>query len=163
MMIDSKSKIDINKKTNELKPFWNNKLRDGEYFRAKVTYKPSTHDEPLFRMFKSELEKGDVYIELLNIKSGFYYPNKRILFKLPYNPNYDSTYENVEGQSENYMIPLSFLIKVDEREGSIYFKDESETLPLVSNMNAQDLYAVIHKQPVSKNENINNMIRRFSI
>ncbi len=91
------NKKSINDITGEFYTFWIPFFKDenisSPIFRGKICYnaKEFTPKEPAIRFFKSELSCGDdLYLELCDWDFNFYEPMFRKLYRLKYNPNWET-------------------------------------------------------------------------
>jgi hypothetical protein len=147
-------------------------------FIPKMAYVPEGKDEKHVTFFTSELENAekfdtpkDIYIEFADIE---YIPedSDRGLYKWKFNPHWRTEYDLVVSKAgyERYAIPINELhFVVDDKKR---LSKTIRTLELdfdvpssltddapLSDMTIRDLAAILLKQPVSKKEWLNKLIK----
>jgi hypothetical protein len=136
-------------------------------FFPKMAYRPKDKNELHLSFFPSELKRGfDIYTEFV---SREYEPEdqERTLWKWRFNPHWEEEYECTKDLQPRYLIPVSELIKVnapkkatpaqgDFFDGSFNLTDDDAPL---SELTIRDLAAILLREPVSKKEWLNNLIK----
>ena len=154
----SEKRINYDQWRKDLQPFWEKKISGG-YFVVKPAYTIKGAG-PFVRVLRSELEKGDIYCEFINLNEELYHKDRR-LYKLDYNPNYAAKYDMFLLQMADFK-PVAV---TDSKKISIPSKpekaSEQKMLPPVMGISARDLFAIIHKIPVADNEDINELIHKY--
>lgn len=162
--MSTKEKVDYTKWRADLQPFWESSLPDKAYFSVKPMYTKQGRG-PFVRMLKSELENGDVYCEFINLDNEMYFSDRR-LYKLNYNPNFSVKYKLVEGKKDIYLLDLSDFTLVENTPSKMKYPEREERILhslreiSILELTAQDLYAIIHKEPVSNKPEINDLISK---
>jgi hypothetical protein len=132
-------------------------------------------------LFESEL-RSDFFVELYTTDLKPFHQS-RILFKWTHHKHLEEyrKIEKTDTVSTRYLIPTNELIEVSTYIEDDFFNEDhndddefysGEDLPINENtiiieevklteMTSLDLYAIIHKKPVSKNEKINNLIKKY--
>lgn len=116
-------------------------------------------------MYKSELSKGDVYIELVDssLKPGI----ERTLYRYAFNNFWKDEYETVAGETDKYYIPIEELHIIPKRiaKAGIGIKvptlnktGESFLDKSMKELTIRDYIAIIHRRPVSKNKELNDFL-----
>ena len=127
----------ITQLTTESRHFWNPLFEHMSIgnclFSAKIGYLGKDFEdeglfrEPAVRFFRNELEKGDFYMELFNFDDSLYHSGKRILYRLPHNPNWESEkqrYRKVEHPKfEIYAVKMSDFQVVNETDIKALFPE----------------------------------------
>lgn len=116
-MTGEKIKRHINELTAEFRPFWESILSNVSEspppFLAKLCYlgKEFSTDgsrTECIRFYPSELSQGDVYVELFNWDQNHYEEGHRVLYKLPFDPDWRSKtniYKEVTTNSQGGKMP----------------------------------------------------------
>lgn len=159
-VVSAKEKIAQNRKYHE-DVFQSLGIPDA-FYTCKLNWKPKGRDENVIACFLSELRKTeDVYLEFTDRDFNPEDPN-RTLYKLKHNPHYKEEYESFG--NERYLIPVSYLIKVDEVNTKLdsSYKDFSLTDPdddcSIDEMSLRDVAALLLKEPVSRKQWLNELI-----
>lgn len=118
-------------------------------FIAKFAYIPLGKTEKYITFFENEINHGaDIYTEFADREFNLQSTTHRELYKVRYNPHYNTEYEKLpaieEGKTDRYMIPIAELILI-KRDGLI------PELPFEDNL-------VIDSSPKLKPKTISNMI-----
>lgn len=136
-------------------------------FFPKMAYRPKDKNEKFLSFFPSELKRGyDIYTEFV---SREYEPEdqERTLWKWRFNPHWEEEYEATKDLQPRYLIPVSELIKVTPPKKAIskqtdFFDDDfdmqGDDAPF-SEMTIRDLAAILMREPISKKEWLNNLIK----
>jgi hypothetical protein len=155
------------------------------YFCIKA---PFLHkNERCITLYKSELQKGDVYLEL--VSPSLQATQDRQLYLWRFNPHWNEEYEKVEGDPDKSIIPIQELRYIHKtnpvRKNKISFpgvksnpivevkpKAEPKTEPVmvsgpeipytdfnVAAMTIRDFVAIFHRRPVSKSQELNDLIK----
>lgn len=161
-MIPVKEKIDYAKWNKDLKPYWDKTLPSDAWFVAKPAYMKGGKG-PFVRVLKNELAKGDLYCEFISLDNELYFSDRR-LYKLPFNPRYDSTYKLVDDKTDIYLLSVENFTLVEQSVGSTaYIGKPAITTKEFKDYNlleltASDLFAIVHQVPVSNKEDLNSFI-----
>jgi hypothetical protein len=170
-----------NLKTESLKKYHEEVLQkyNNVYFVIKTSVRYKNQQCVVF--FKSELSKGDVFLELVDTSLN---PDiNRTLYRHPYNEFWASEYETVENTTDKYYVPVEELHTVPTKEvisqvvevkkkisfdlnpnRSTTAKTEVSYQPEIldqpaSFLTVRDLVAIIHRRPVSKNQELNDFLK----
>lgn len=178
----STGKINRKTKTAELLEFHKDKIKANQIsnplFIPKCAYQPSGMEGLHLGFFESELKRGagaDIYTEFVSIDLDPEDPDRN-LYKLRYNPHYAEEYVTTEPNSNGhvrYLIPVDELIKIEypeiieedneEYPSSLFpdfeLMDPDKDAPL-NRMTIKDLFAVMHKKPVSDKKWLNDLINK---
>jgi len=139
-------------------------------YLPKLCYKPKIKDGLHISFFPSELRAGvDLYTEFIS-KDYDSEDQTRTLYKWAYNPNWEDIYTAVTKAGSNivsyYLVPVTDLIPIErvvESEGIdetvLELGDPDLDLPL-DQMSMRDLFAILHKQPVSQKKWLNQLINK---
>lgn len=170
--------------TNEWKGFWQplfDKLGiPYPAFYAKLGYMGNEFGEktPCVRFFASELSIGrDVYVELFDWEQNFYHGSQRILYKLSYNPDWETCEDYIKVFGANiisYAVRLSKLEIVNKSLSTAAYPnlDDIEELPIFainfdtindqnfSTMTIRDFYCILHQKPLSEKKWLNKLINK---
>lgn len=169
-----------NTKTEELRKYHEEVLSKytNPYFVIKTAVRYKNQQCVVF--FKSELSKGDVFLELVD--TSLHPEINRTLYRYPYNEFWESEYETVENAQDKYYVPVEELHTVPTKEAlsatvekkkisfglnpnrSTTAKTEvSYQLGILdqpaSSLTIRDLIAIIHRRPVSKNQELNDFLK----
>jgi hypothetical protein len=135
-------------------------------FFPKMAYRPKGKDEMHLSFFPSELKRGfDIYTEFA---SREYEPEdqERTLWKWRFNPHWEEEYEATPDLQVRYLIPVSELIKVTApKKTEVVQGDMFANLDLgiddapFNELTIRDLAALLLREPVSKKEWLNNLIK----
>ncbi len=152
-------------------------------FIVKLGYnaKQFTDTTSCLRFFPSELRSiQGIYIEFVNFKNEFYHKNKRVLYRLAYNPAWEediSRYVPVKTPAGH----TTYVVRIDDLEiCSEYYNKKNtpepiltptmlgeltETLKLedledgkVSSLTIRDLFCILHKKPLTSKKWLNDLI-----
>lgn len=186
----TKTKIDYAAWKKELLPFWQDGLPYKAYFTVKTAYSIKG-EGPFVRVFENELSTTDMYCEFITLDEQLHHGPNRVLYKLPYNPNFAAKYDLIDKKTDVYLVPLKDFVEVSANtKGSKYVvtpaskatpktyskspvtatpekvdftgtKAQEEKLIPVMGMSVKDLFAVIHKIPVADNDEINQLIHKY--
>lgn len=137
-------------------------------FFPKMAYRPKGKDELIVSFFPSELKRGcDIYTEFVNREYEFE-DQERPLWKWRYNPHWEDEYERTDDIQERHLIPVKELIKVTVPKKSELIKQKDifeegfdigdDDAPF-SELTIRDLAALLLREPVSKKEWLNNLIK----
>lgn len=137
-------------------------------FIPKLAYKPSGKTERMIGLFASEIAKGqDIYIEFAESEGDPQDPERR-LYKWRYNPNFREEYEFTEVKGTvRYFVPTSELILIktnapetllEEHNSKSISTNVDASDEKISDATLRDLYAVLHKKPVSNKKWLNDLI-----
>jgi hypothetical protein len=169
--------VNIRQVTQELRAYWGSLIPADAYFTAKVSY--SKGGEQIIRVFRTEISKGDCYLELVDFDGNFLESDRRTLFRIPFHDDWEDRYPQMSevGKGPNIQIPYNSL-EVMARETPMttaQIKDAQlmDSAPeledehaeasrkdmLQTGLTARDLYAITHNVPLSNKGWVNNMIR----
>lgn len=140
------------------------------FFVPKSAYIPRGKSEHHVGIFPSEFKRGvDIYMEFTSFDLVPEDP-QRTLYKLRANPYYDEEYEQTEDANFRYLVPVSelevvkFEVIEEEPVQATLFPDFNDMISedddcKLSDLTARDLFAIMHKVPVSKKEWLNKLIK----
>lgn len=141
-------------------------------------------DQSCVVLYKTELSKGDVYLELVDttLNPSF----DRTLYRYVFNKFWDSEYESVQGEPDKYYIPLEELHTIPKKtdvapKGKIRVYVPKTTIPVIpsvpagakvddvksfldapmSSLTIRDYVAIIHRRPISKNKDLNDLLKQI--
>ena len=165
-----------NEKTDELRSYHADILSDygNAYFVMKTAIRFKNQQCVIF--FKSELSKGDVFLEIVDssLNPGI----DRTLYRYAFNEFWESEYEIVEGYADKFYVPVEELHVIPKREVFVE-KPKSTKISLpgananyelklesfldrnASVLTVRDLIAIIHRRPVSNNQELNEFIKQI--
>ena len=173
-----------NRKIAEIKAFWKTTLAATPFKEVapipkQLYYNSSDPDSRGIYCYKTELAAGDILIEVVNAD---FVPieTKRCIHVLKQNPDFLTEYV-ATGSYDSYVVPLSKLtLLITSRVPATEPKPESianlstlsESTPLpfskmfgdnpdcnFADLTARDLFAILHKKPVSNKDWINEMVK----
>lgn len=154
-------------KINLDRKIWDENGFADKYIVAKVCYFNKNLNQKCVRVFKSELKKGDIYMELFDFDANPLFKSKRRLYKIPYFADYETQYKEYNSGSDTYLIPFDklvlektveedFIEKNKELFEEFFSEDEH-----INKMTIRDFAAIIWKKPVSQKEFLNNLIKNI--
>jgi hypothetical protein len=170
--------VNIRQVTLDLRQYWGNLVPADAYFTAKVSY--SKGGEQIIRVFKTEISKGDCYLELVDFDGNFLEAEARTLFRIPFHHDWEDRYPQMTDVTKgpNIQIPYNSLEVIAREkplnqtqlqeaqlmESAPELEDEHAEAGrkdmLQTGMTARDLYAITHNVPLSNKGWVNNMIRQ---
>lgn len=140
------------------------------FFVTAMAHKPKGKDSLHVSLFPSQMKRGtDIYMEFTNKYSVPEDPARK-LYKWTFNPFWSSEYDSVEieGSTDSrYLIPVEELIVVQDPKASKAvesFKSFDEIMDpdqdaSIDQMTIRDLFAILHKQPVSRKKWLNDLLK----
>jgi hypothetical protein len=196
--ISDKPKKPITEMTSDYKPFWTPVFEDlgvkNPHFYAKLCYmgKEFSDDpnerEECIRFFANELNSGDLYVELYDWDQIHYDSTHRVLYKLPFDPEWKSKtndYKEIKKDKfSSYAIKLSKFQMVnktdiksatpqltkkplldlpfeDPFQEELYDETYSEKEDVhTTAMTIRDLYCIIQNVPMSNKKWLNKLIEK---
>lgn len=174
------STIDRKEQTRKLREYHQSTLdaigAADVYFLGKLFYIPKGKSEKYIAFFHSEVSKGnDIYLEDCDRDNNPQDP-ERTLYKYKYNPHFEEEYEKTEPATNGavrYLVPVMELQTINvqgssktQENGKVKIKtnqlsvpDPEEDLP-IGQMTVRDFAAIMLKEPVSRREWLNDLIKR---
>lgn len=166
-------------------PMFNTLGVSNAYFLLKTDFPiPGKPNELCIGVFTSEMNMGqDIYVEFAHRDNVLRY-DKRALYRWRWNPHFEQEYENTDKQGENtssrrYLVPVSELELIEEKQTTEERKEEKEEAPLSNNikekapefilsdqsldlpirdMTMRDFAAIMLRRPCSQKQWLNELI-----
>jgi len=172
-MTATKERVNYARVKKELNPYWEAQIGKA-YFTPKVIYK-NEKGQFVTKVFKSELSKGDFHCEFINTDETTFHKD-RTLYKLIPRADFQKVYEVAASSDDLFIVPVSDFQVVDTQSSAYLFGEPRSTSKsstkevdsiggavdnVLLQITVRDLFAIIHKTPISKNEEINNLIRKY--
>lgn len=159
----------IHKRIEELRKYHSGTFKKIGYdvvYKPKMCYRPKGKDTQHISFFVSELKAGkDIYTEFVS-RDFISEDPTRTLYQWKYNPNWAEVYDSVvgkDGLTERYLIPVADLVVVPHEEPSndIVLELNNPDLDMpIDQITIRDLFAVLHKKPVSMKSWLNDIITK---
>lgn len=132
-------------------------------FFPKMAYFPKTKNEKVISFFPSELRKGyDIYTEFVSREfeaDG----QERTLWKLRFNPHWETEFEATTDLQPRYLVPVSELVKVsapvESAQTAFDFDSFVNDDTALSECTLKDIAAILLRAPVSNKPWLNKIIQ----
>jgi len=159
----------IHKRIEDLKKHHAGTLKELDYdvfYKPKMCYRPKGKDSKHISFFISELKaEKDIYTEFVSREYISEDPT-RTLYRWNYNPSWAEDYDSVkskDGIIERYLVPVSELIVIPHvvpTKDIILELDNPDVDMPIDQITIRDLFAVLHKEPVSQKSWLNDIITK---
>lgn len=179
------SQVDYKGLKKEHASYWANYIKETNY-NVKVIF--SQNKELVTKLFENEIIKGDFYCEFVNTDESFFHSERKLYKYIP-RRDFEKRYKQATSRDDLYIVPISDFELVATQSSAFLFGEvrsssksskntSSDYIPkengksiddsiggAVDNtllqITIRDLFAIIHKTPISNNEEINNLIRKY--